>query len=69
MTYLNICGTFYYLCSILDGYSRYLVHWEVREAMTEADVEVILQRAQAEAGRGAPATGSPVAGSGLSTRS
>lgn len=43
--YLNICGTFYYLCSILDGYSRYIVHHEIRERMTEADVEIILQRA------------------------
>lgn len=44
VSYLNICGTFYYLCTILDGYSRYIVHWEIREAMTEADVETILQR-------------------------
>ena len=44
VSYLNICGTFYYLCSILDGYSRYLVHWEIRETMTEVDVETILQR-------------------------
>ena len=46
VSYLNICGTFYYLCSILDGFSRYVVHWEIRESMTEADVEVILQRAR-----------------------
>jgi len=44
LSYLNICGTFYYLCSILDGYSRYIVHWEIREQMTETDVETILQR-------------------------
>ena len=44
ISYINICGTFYYLCSVLDGYSRYLVHWELREAMTEKDVEIILQR-------------------------
>lgn len=44
VSYLNICGTFYYLCSILDGYSRYLVHWELRESMTEADVEIVIQR-------------------------
>ena len=44
VSYLNICGTFYYLCSILDGYSRYIVHWEIRESMTEADIETILQR-------------------------
>ena len=44
VSYLNICGTFYYLCSILDGYSRYIVHWEIRESMRETDVETILQR-------------------------
>lgn len=46
ISYLNICGTFYYLCSILDGCSRYIVHWEIRESMTEADVEVVIQRAR-----------------------
>jgi transposase InsO family protein len=46
VSYLNICGTFYYLCSILDGCSRFIVHWEIREQMTEADVEIILQRAK-----------------------
>ena len=46
VAYVNICGTFYYLCSLLDGFSRYIVHWEIRESMTEADVEVILQRAR-----------------------
>jgi putative transposase len=46
ISYLNIRGTFYYLCSILDGYSRYIVHWEIRESMTEADVEIVLQRAR-----------------------
>lgn len=45
ISYLNICGTFYYLCSVLDGCSRAIIHWEVREAMTEANVETILQRA------------------------
>jgi len=45
IAYLNMAGTFYYLCSILDGYSRYIVHWEIRESMKEADVETIVQRA------------------------
>jgi putative transposase len=44
ITYININGTFYYMCSVLDGYSRYIVHWEIRESMTEKDVEIILQR-------------------------
>lgn len=46
ISYLNLCGTFYYLCSILDGFSRAIIHWEIREAMTEKDVEIILQRAR-----------------------
>lgn len=46
VSYVNICGTFYYLCSILDGCSRYIVHWELRETMTEKAVEIILQRAR-----------------------
>lgn len=46
ISYINVCGTFYYLCSILDGCSRFIVHWELREQMTEADVEIILQRAR-----------------------
>ena len=46
VAYLNLGGTFYYLCSILDGASRAIVHWEIREAMTETDVECILQRAR-----------------------
>ena len=44
ISYINIAGTFYYLCSVLDGYSRYLLHWEIREKMLEEDVEVVLQR-------------------------
>lgn len=46
VAYLNLGGTFYYLCSVLDGASRAIVHWEIREAMTEADIECILQRAR-----------------------
>jgi len=45
ISYLNLGGTFYYLCSLLDGYSRFIVHWEIRESMTEQDVETIVQRA------------------------
>lgn len=44
VSYLNICGTFYYLCSALDGYSRFIVHWDLRESMREADIEIILER-------------------------
>ena len=46
VSYLNIRGTFYYFCGILDGYSRYLVHWEIRESMKAADIEIVIQRAR-----------------------
>jgi putative transposase len=46
VSYLNIAGTFYFLCSVLDGYSRFIVHWEIRDKMEEIDVETILQRAR-----------------------
>jgi putative transposase len=45
ISYLNLGGTFYFLISVLDGYSRYIVHWEIREKMEEQDVEVVVARA------------------------
>lgn len=45
VSYINVSGTFYYLCSVLDGASRYIVHWEIRESMKEQEIEIILQRA------------------------
>ena len=36
VSYINLSGTFYYLCSILDGYSRFIVHWDLRESMTRS---------------------------------
>ena len=45
ISYLNLGGTFYFLISVLDGYSRFIVHWEIREAMEERDVEIVVQRA------------------------
>jgi putative transposase len=45
VSYINVSGTFYYLTSVLDGCSRYIVHRELRESMTERDIETIIQRA------------------------
>jgi putative transposase len=44
ISYLNIAGTFYFVCSIIDGYSRYIVHQEIRENMGDGAVETIIQR-------------------------
>jgi len=46
ISYVNIHGRFYYLTTVLDGYSRYIVHWEIRRSMTEQDELVVLQRAK-----------------------
>lgn len=46
ISYINVSGTFYYLFTVLDGCSRAVVHWDIRESMTEQEVEVILQRAR-----------------------
>lgn len=45
-SYLNIGGTFYYLCTVLDGYSRAILAWDIRVQMREADAEIVLQRAR-----------------------
>jgi putative transposase len=45
IAYINVLGTFFFLCSLLDGYSRSIVHWEIRPKMEEGDVETIIQRA------------------------
>jgi hypothetical protein len=46
ISYLNIAGTFYFLGAILDGYSRFIVHWEIRENMADGAVETIILRAK-----------------------
>ncbi|MDQ3635673.1 MAG: IS3 family transposase [Acidobacteriota bacterium] len=43
---INICGTFYYLCTILDGYSRFVINFGIGEAMTQSDVEIIIEQAK-----------------------
>jgi len=34
------------MCSVLDGFSRYIIHFEIRESMKEYEVAIILQRAK-----------------------
>jgi putative transposase len=46
VSYINVSGTFYYFCGLLDGFSRFIVHWEIREAMKESDIEIIIERAK-----------------------
>ena len=43
ISYINIAGTFYFMATVLDGFSRSIVHWDIREKMEEVDIEIILQ--------------------------
>ena len=43
IAHINIHGTFYYLCAVLDGASRYIVDWRLGECMREQDVEILLE--------------------------
>lgn len=44
--YVNILGTVYFLIVVLDGYSRFILHHELRASMTTHDVEVAMQCAR-----------------------
>jgi putative transposase len=33
ISYINLSGTFYSLCNILDGFSRFLVHWVAKRKL------------------------------------
>ena len=43
--YVNFRGIFLFLISVIDGYSRYIVHHELRMNMQEFDVKLTVQRA------------------------
>jgi putative transposase len=42
VSYTNISGTFHYLCGVLNGYGRFLVHWELCPSMTKSEIEIVL---------------------------
>src|SRR5215218_5581336 len=45
-TYFKILGWgWYYLSTVLDDYSRFIVHWELCERMTSEDVQRTLDQA------------------------
>lgn len=46
ITYVNIASTFYYLISVLDGYSRFLLAWALLPTMTETDIECVIEKAR-----------------------
>jgi transposase InsO family protein len=44
--YLNFNGTLLFLISVLDGYSRFVLHHEVRHNMSGYDVQLTIQKAK-----------------------
>jgi transposase InsO family protein len=54
IAYLNILGTNYFFIGVLDGYSRAIMHHEVRLDMTTTDVEIVVERALAHLPHGTP---------------
>ena len=45
ISYINVMGIFYFLLSIIDGYSRYIINHDLRASMETYDVEIVLQEA------------------------
>jgi len=43
--YLRVADVWYFLVSVLDGYSRYVVHRELLTSMRAADVRLVIQQA------------------------
>lgn len=54
IAYLNILGTQYFLISVLDGFSRAIIHHEIRLRMETNDVEIVIQRALDTLSKGTP---------------
>lgn len=45
LMYLRIRDNWYFLVTVLDAYSRYVVHWELLTSMHASEVELVIQHA------------------------
>jgi len=45
ISYVKFHGVFQFLISVLDGYSRFVIHHDVRAQMQKYDVQLVLQQA------------------------
>ena len=50
LMYLRVGDVWYFLVTVLDGYSRYVVHWDLLTSMTAADVRLVIQDALRQTG-------------------
>jgi len=46
ISYVKIGVRFYFLICVLDGFSRMILHWQLRERMRESDVAIVQQTAR-----------------------
>jgi len=44
--YIKVQGKMLFLITVIDGYSRYIIHHEVRQNMSELDVQITIQKAK-----------------------
>lgn len=42
---VQVAGSFYFLICVLDGYSRYIMNWDLRPSMETTDVSIVQQGA------------------------
>lgn len=47
ISYINFRNTFVYLVALIDGYSRFIVHYELKMSVEALDVEIMMERARA----------------------
>jgi putative transposase len=50
LMYLRVGDVWYFLVTVLDAYSRYVVHWDLLTSMTAAEVRVVIQDALKKSG-------------------
>ncbi len=50
LMYLRVGDGWYFLVTVLDAYSRYVVHWELLATMAAADVRYVVQHALEQTG-------------------
>jgi transposase InsO family protein len=46
ISYINFRGTFVYLVALIDGYTRYVVHFELKTSVESLDAEILMERAR-----------------------
>lgn len=45
LMYLRVEDSWYFLVTVIDAYSRYVVHWDLLSTMTAAEVRLVIQEA------------------------